>query len=192
MTYKVIGLSGHAGTGKDYIGTNYLKPLGFHQFSLAWHFKIGLVGKGIATYEEVFTTKPPHVRKALQEEGTEKGRMVFGDDIWCNTVYSWFRLLDESWGINKFYIPDVRFPNEVDFIKKMNGHVFRIVAPEREAKSGLTEAARQHISETALDHYNHEDFDGIINNDPFKGPGNGTLMDILYGLLKRYGYLERT
>lgn len=163
---EVIGLSGKAGSGKDFIAQNILKPLGYHQFSLAWHFKIGLVGESKASHEEVFKTKPEHVRRMLQQKGTEQGRDVFGDNVWCNHIKEWFIVLNENWGINKFVIPDVRFPNEVEFIQKMDGKVFRIFAPKRVECSPLSQEARNHISETALDHFPKEKFDAIIWNDP--------------------------
>jgi hypothetical protein len=165
VNFEVVGLSGKAGSGKDYISQNFLIPLGYKQFSFAWHFKVWLIGKGEATHEEVFFTKPPHVRKLLQEEGTERGRNVYGENVWCNTAAEWMRVLAENCGLTKFVIPDVRFPNEVEFIQSIGGKVYRIVAPERSANNNLTEEARRHISETALDDFTG--FNGYIFNDPY-------------------------
>lgn len=162
----VIGLSGKAGSGKDYIASRIITPrYGYVPFSLAWHIKTSLVGKGAATYEEVFITKPPKVRHLLQHEGTESGRDIYGYDIWLDTAYSWMRLVYEQWGIQRFVIPDVRFPNEVEYIKNRGGRVFRILAPNRVLRSPLTDEARNHPSETALDGYPLDNFDGIIEND---------------------------
>jgi hypothetical protein len=162
--FEVVGISGKAGSGKDYISQNFLIPLGYKQFSFAWHFKVWLIGKGEATHEEVFFTKPPHVRKLLQEEGTERGRNVYGENVWCNTAGEWMRVLAENCGITKFVIPDVRFPNEVEFIQSVGGKVYRVIAPTRSANNNLNEEARRHISETALDEFSG--FDGFIMNDP--------------------------
>lgn len=161
---NVIGISGKSRCGKDFVTNKYLQPRKYFTFSLAWHFKVWLVGKGLATYEEVFVTKPPHVRKLLQEEGTERGRMAFGEDIWCNTIFTWFKVLHDYSNIKDFVIPDVRFPNEVDFIKSHGGRVIRIHAPIRAEGNSLTPEARQHISETALDGYDR--FDAYLFNDP--------------------------
>lgn len=161
---QIIGISGQAGSGKDYISQNILTPLGFYQWSLAWHFKVWLIGKGEATYNDVFRTKPPAVRKMLQLEGTENGRHLFGENVWVDTMYAWFEVLNNHWGIHKFVVPDVRFPNEVEAIKRLGGKVFRIYAPLRVANNSLSAEARTHASETALDDYH--DFDGIIFNDP--------------------------
>lgn len=163
---KVIGLSGKAGSGKDYIASRIITPkYGYVPFSIAWHVKANLVGKGVLTYEEAFITKPPHARHLLQQEATESGRDVFGEDIWLRAADSWMRTIYESWGIQRFVLPDVRFPNEVEYIKKMGGKVIRIIAPNRVAQSPLSQEARNHYSETALDDYPLDNFDGIIDND---------------------------
>ena len=163
---EIIAISGKAGTGKDYISQHYLIPKGYVQFSFAWHFKVWMVATGEATYEEVFVTKPEHIRKKLQLRGTEEGRDVHGLNIWCQTALTWMRVLSENSGLKKFVIPDVRFENELRFVQENGGRVFRIHAPLRANNSSLTKEARQHISETALDHLTSTDFDGIIQNDP--------------------------
>ena len=162
--FEIVGISGKAGSGKDFISQNIFVPYGYVQFSFAWHFKVWLVAKGLATHEEVFITKPPHVRKLLQEEGTERGRMVYGENVWCHAAGEWMRVLAENSGLRKFIVPDVRFPNEVEYIKSLGGKVYRIHAPIRTSMNTLTDEARNHISETALDDYTR--FDGIIFNDP--------------------------
>jgi len=161
---EIIGLSGKAGAGKDYIFDNYLRPMGYHRWALADHFKIWIVGKEQATYEEVFKTKPAHIRKLLQVAGTKEGRDVFGEDVWCQTTRAWMTHLSNTMGINKFCVTDVRFPNEVKFITESGGQVYRIEAPQRVKNSPLSPEARQHISETALNGY--VDFSGFLWNDP--------------------------
>lgn len=165
MSIQVISLSGKAGTGKDWVFENYLRPAGYHRWALADHFKIWAVGRGLATYEEVFYTKPPHVRKALQQIGTEEGRMIYGESVWLDTTWAWMNHLANTWGIEKFCITDARFPNEVEYIQSRGGLVFRIVAPEREASNELTPEAKLHISETALDDFPLEKYNGILYND---------------------------
>lgn len=159
----VVGLSGKIGTGKDFLSRKYFYPLGYKQFSLAWHFKNWVVGKRVASYEEVFHTKPPHIRHILQQTGTENGRWVYGDDIWVDTMFSWMRMFSEYWGINKYIVADVRFPNEVQAIQRNGGRVFRIVAPQRNLAAIKNPEHATHLSEVALDNY-HE-FDSYIKND---------------------------
>lgn len=161
--FTLIGLSGKAGVGKDYIAEHYLRPAGYLPVSLADHFKLTIVGRGLATYEEVFFTKPPHVRKLLQEEGTERGRDTWGVDVWCHTLGATMRRQAERWGLTKFVVADVRFPNEVQWVRSLGGYTMRIRAPQREAQSWLTAEQRAHVSETALDGYGP--FDADLDND---------------------------
>lgn len=161
---EIIGLSGKAGSGKDFIAKEYLFPLGYHQYSLAWHFKVGIVGEGQATYEDVFFNKPPSIRHILQQKGTEEGRMKYGEDVWLNHAYTWMQVFRHYWNVDKFVVPDIRFPDEVEFIQQHGGKVFRVNAPLRTMNSGLSIEAKMHVSETALDMYTG--FDGIVENDP--------------------------
>lgn len=159
-------LSGQAGAGKDFIFEHYLKPLGYHRWALADHFKIGVIGQGRATYEEVFVTKPPHIRSLLQQEGTERGRHLYGDSVWLDTAWAWMRHLSSTWGIAKFCTTDARFVDEVEYLQARGAKVLRIIAPTRVAQSTLTPEARAHISETALDDYPLHKYAGVLYNDP--------------------------
>lgn len=160
---NIIGLSGNAGSGKDFLTDRFFTPLGYYKFSLSWHFKVWIVGQGKATHKEVFVTKPPHIRKLLQEEGTERGRMIYGQNVWCDVMGEWFRVLEENCGIHKFIVPDIRFINEVEYVQSLGGVVFRIISPTRVLNNGLSTEAKNHISEIALNDYTG--FDGHIHND---------------------------
>src|SRR6185312_3477381 len=162
--FELIGISGHAASGKDFLAKNYFKQLGYYNFSLAWHLKVDTIGKKEATREEVFITKPPKIRSLLQHKGTEDWRFKYGEDVWLDIMNEWLNLMSDEWGITKFICPDVRFLNEVNYIHKIDGKVFRIIAPKREKASKLSTEQKKHSSETALDHY--DGFDGIIYNDP--------------------------
>lgn len=159
----VIGLAGGAGVGKDTLAIKYLKPMGFVPLALADEIKYKVVARGDATYEEVFVTKPPKIRDLLQQEGTERGRKVFGEEYWMDQLFARLGYYNVRWGFDKFVVTDVRFPNEAIGIQKRGGRVFKITAPERYANNGLSEAARNHASERSLDEFTG--YDGIINND---------------------------
>ena len=165
--YKVLGLAGKAGSGKDYVYLNYIKPRGFMQVSLAWHFKADLIGKGAITFEEAFVTKPPEVRTLLQMVGTELGRNIYGQKVWCDTLVAWMDIFSFHWDIDQFVIPDVRFINEMKFIQDdLGGKVIRIVAPERSGGTTLDDTQRAHPSEAEMDRVKDNSFDGIVYNDP--------------------------
>jgi len=57
----------------------------------------------------------------LQKMGTEAGRDVFHDQIWVHN------LARKAEQYNNVVIPDVRFPNEIDYIKDAGGFVIRVV-----------------------------------------------------------------
>lgn len=159
----VIGLAGGAGVGKDTIALKYLKPMGFMPIALADEIKYKVVARGDATYEEVFITKPPKMRTLLQEEGTERGRNVFGEEYWMDQLFARIGYYNVRWGWDKFVVTDLRFPNEVAGVQSRGGKVFQIIAPQRYAANGMTDAARQHPSERSLDGFTA--YDGVIHND---------------------------
>lgn len=152
----LIALSGKSGSGKDAIGREVLRPLGFTQFALAWHMKNEACGHGFS-YEEVHGSKPPHVRTYLQQRGTEDGWKKHGKDYWLNIADAWLRTLRENCGLSAFYLTDVRFPHEVRWVQQRGGVVLRVVG-----RGGLSGEAAQHSSETALDSFTG--FDGYLDN----------------------------
>ena len=75
-------------------------------------------------------------------------------------------------GIERFIISDLRFQNEVDWIKKLNGVVIKIVSEERfnirlqnetNGDSKKIEKIKNHPSESGIDKIINFDFQ--INND---------------------------
>jgi len=181
----VIGISGFAGSGKDFIHKHYLKPQGFKQISLSWHFKADLIGKKAITFEEAFVTKPPEVRTTLQIVGTEVGRKIYGDDVWCNTLKAWMEIFEHHWGIDQFCIPDVRFWSEMDFIQHdLSGYVIRVKAPNRSGHSILDSTQKAHASEAEMLEMEDSVFDGLVFNDE-EDPD----MDLqLYEIFQGFGY----
>lgn len=164
MTLEVVGLSGKAQAGKDFIFENYLRPEGYRRWALADHLKITAVGRRLATYGEVYDTKPPAVRTILQQMGTDEWRVKYGEGVWCDLALAWMTHINRSWGVTKFVVTDVRFANEVEFVRRLGGKVFRLEAPQRVLASTLSAEARAHRSETALDDY--DNYDAVIYNDP--------------------------
>lgn len=155
---EIIGLTGRAGSGKDYVGTNCLED--YFKISLADHFKNDVVGKGIHSYEEVYYTKPPEVRHHLQILGTEKGRDVYGKNVWVHCIEAWVYSIYRKNGISKFCIPDVRFDNEAQWIKDLGGIVIRIESDRN--RIGMDDQAKTHISEAGID---ETLVDGVIFNN---------------------------
>jgi hypothetical protein len=168
----LIGISGKMGTGKDYFVENYVikyienilkeKCL---VLSFADMLKVNLMVHHNIQLNELYGDKTPKIRELLQQEGTEKGRNIYGEDIWIRYVKAWSELY-KSRGIKYIIIPDVRFKNEYEFIQQ-NGIIFRMHAPNRNNLRLLKENnnnydIKNHLSEIDLDDVY---FDIIIEND---------------------------
>lgn len=153
---KLIGLSGKAGSGKDWLGRTVLEPAGWSKFALAWPMKHEAMGHGFS-YREVHYDKPEPVRRWLQHRGTEDGWHKYGEEYWLRIADGWMRTLSETYGVRRFYVPDIRFPHEVAWIKRHGGAVIRLVG-----RGGLHGDAAEHESETALDDYRGWDY--VLSN----------------------------
>lgn len=115
------------------------------------------LGPEWSCYDNLGLKIPMTRRLFLQKLGTDACNMNLHKDTWINGLF-------QDWTENeKWIITDVRFPQEVQAIKKRSGVVIRVVRPETD-NSGDT-----HASETSLDNY--KGFDYIIDN-------SGTLDDL--------------
>lgn len=163
---QVVGLSGKARCGKDYLSNKVVEPLGFLPLALANHFKVSAGAKGIeglpadmVDVQQLWEKNKDELhRNALQQEGTERGRNIFGPMIWCRHLELWMYYFATK-GFTKFVVTDVRFPNEIEWIKSLGGKVYRITG-----RGGLVGGLLAHESELALDAY--DGYDGIVDNSP--------------------------
>ncbi len=171
----LIGVSGKMGSGKDYFVENHIIPYIENVLkekclilSFADMLKVNLMVHHNININELYGRKTPEIRKLLQLEGTEKGRNIYGEDIWIRYVKALSELYKNR-GIKYIIIPDVRFKNEYEFIKQNNGILFRMHAPNRNEKrlreesndNIMYEQIKNHQSEIELDDFK---FDIIVNN----------------------------
>ena len=170
-----IGISGKMGVGKDYFAKHHLIP--FIESSLkkrclvvsfADMIKLNVMVHNNITIDMMTGDKTNEVRTQLREEGQGK-KQIYGDDIWIRYT----KAIGDMYmarGFDHIIITDVRFKNEYDFIKSMDGIIIRIIAPKRNEKRLRKEsnnieqynALANHISETELDII---EFNYIVNND---------------------------
>lgn len=118
-----------------------------------------------AAHGYVEAKKNPEVRRLLQALGTEVGRNMIDPDVWVNIAEAKIQAL-RSQGI-PVVITAVRFPNEIEMIRRLGGTTVWIHRAEQ-ARTDAGEAITQHASETSVDAY---DFEYVISN-------NGTLDDL--------------
>jgi phosphomevalonate kinase len=171
---EIFGFSGKMGSGKNYVAEKIFAPMmppaPTLSIALADHFKVSAISFDGLSWEKVYGQKDENTRQVLQRRGTEEGRQKYGENIWLATLQAWMRVHAER-GIRRFLITDIRFPNEVMWVRSLGGKIFRIIAHVRSqmrvAQEAPTQDAAQkimsHSSETALDFFG--DFDYILNND---------------------------
>ncbi|QIX62196.1 hypothetical protein HER32_13815 [Hymenobacter sp. BT18] len=162
---QLIGFSGKRGSGKDTLA-RLLQRL---QPERKWHIRsvgepikavcAALAGEGTAPY---FSQKGK--AETLAAFGRTRGEMLqqvglalrqWEPDIWVQAFFS--QLSADQCTL----IPDVRFPNEADLIRRRGGLMLRVEGdPLGQRGDGTRDD--DHPSETALDSYPH--FDYTIHN----------------------------
>lgn len=163
----IIGISGYKGSGKNTLGA-YIAgelALNFHNVefeSFAKGFKESV--KTIFNWTDDHTNGPLKEvvddywgitpRQAMQTLGTEWGRELISEDIWINSLWKRIEYKVKSHDI---IITDVRFDNEIDFIKKNDGIIINVMRTEGSFESGDTHVSETGITETEFD-YN------VLNN----------------------------
>jgi len=136
----LIGVVGFLGSGKGTVGDILIQEKGYYRLSFAdavkdavsvifgWSRDL-LEGDTVESREfrevpdEFWSARfgyPVTPRYMLQLMGTEAGRDVFHKNIWIYTLENRMR------GKENVVIPDVRFPNEINFIRSKGGKVIRV------------------------------------------------------------------
>jgi hypothetical protein len=156
----IIGLMGHAQTGKDSTADILVDHYGFERVAFADALRDCLYalnpivrGDGICydagirlrTYVDHggwdISKQQPEVRRLLQVMGTEVGREIIDPNVWAKIT---LRKIGELLRHSDVVVTDVRFPNEADAVEKSLGALVRLHRPG-------VEAVNAHVSETALD-----------------------------------------
>lgn len=202
----IIGVVGFLGSGKGTVGDILIQERGYTRLSFAdavkdavsvifgWPRELleGDTQESRAFRESTdgfwserfgYTVTP---RYMLQLMGTEAGRDVFNEDLWVFTVEKRMQ------GMKNVVLPDVRFPNEIEFIKSRGGKVIRVVRGPEPEWYDLAHAANNisflHMPEANEEmvnlgiHYSEwawigQEFDHVLDN-------NGTMDDLKVNLNK--------
>jgi len=137
---SIIGLVGFAGSGKGTVADILVEKHGYTKLSFADSLKdacSAIFGwerpllEGDTDESREFREKVDSFwsvrlgyditpRLALQKMGTEAGRGVFGTNLWITSVER--KILEHD----RVVLADTRFPNEIEFIRKLYGHVIRV------------------------------------------------------------------
>jgi hypothetical protein len=182
---NIVGISGKARSGKDYVADKFFIPAHYMPVPLANGFKFTAVSRlDLAIAEMWEAPKSAATRDYLQQEGTERGRDVYGEDTWikhAETLLYYYHMK----GYKHFVVPDIRFPNEARWIHALGGIVIRL-----HGRGGLEGDAAKHISETALDDF--PGFDYTVDNSQGQEYAARTQLTLLAGeLVYQYAHRQR-
>jgi hypothetical protein len=150
---KLIGLSGKARSGKDAVADMCCQVYGWHKYKLADSLKAMCRNAFNLTRQQTDGELKDVVAQrygvAPRQIMIEFGKMCRGFDanFWINEMVQEMLLVPQA-QLRTFVIADVRFPNEVEWIKAHNGIVIRL---ERDVE--LRGSDIPDYSETALDAY---------------------------------------
>lgn len=136
----VIGISGRARHGKDSCADFIVARFGGYKYALASPIKAMVnAGFGIDLQNAYWAGRKEapvaalgghSPREIMQTLGTEWGRGMVDEQIWITMAKQ--RLLTNGPGM---VIPDVRFDNEADWIRSINGLVVHITRGQAAAVS---------------------------------------------------------
>ncbi len=193
-----FGFSGKIGSGKNYIAEQVFLPILISKlknnypdhlivpmfYSFGDHLKVECLCRqsydklsSETGYENFFCEKTQETRDMLQQYGTENGRSRYHENIWIRAIDSWIMIQQNRLqfiGYNVIaivIITDVRFCNELEYVKSKSGIIFRVNAQNRTLNKLQKESncdpiiidkIANHASEISLDDYK---FEHIINND---------------------------
>ena len=206
-----VGILGFIGSGKGTVG-DILSDVGFEKISFASHLKdvtSVMFGwdrnllEGDTDESREFREKVDPFwsdklgrkftpRLALQLMGTEVGRNVFGENIWIHSLEN--KIKDVS---KHYVVTDVRFQNEIDWIRKQKGILIEIRRGKlplwynvaSEANNGCQHSISImkdiEIHESEWKWINKQNVDHVVRND-------GTLEDLRESMIlclkMFYGY----
>lgn len=156
---KIIAISGKAENGKDSFANILKNKLGKHNV-LILHCA-DFLKYIVANYLGGSYEKNKANRTIWQQFGTEEVRSKY-PDYWIIIIKKIIEALSIKERFDYFIIPDIRFINEIEILKKSFNKAIIVRVNRLNYKSSLTKEQQNHISETQLDNY---EFDYIIESE---------------------------
>ena len=133
----IIGLTGYKGSGKSVVARHLTMHHGFIRRPFAYPLKSMVAVLGVPPEildgDDEAKSRPleclggKSARYALQKLGTEWGRGMMGENFWVDRWLDGARRLHDC--TSHVVADDVRFPNEVEAIRKLGGFIVRVDRP---------------------------------------------------------------
>jgi hypothetical protein len=188
----IIGIVGFAGSGKGTVGDILIRDYDFHRLSFAdgvkdavavifgWprHLLEGDTSESRdfrETKDEWWSEKFGYEvtpRFMMQKMGTEAGREVFHDQLWVHA------LARKAEQYKNVVIPDVRFPNEIEYIRNSGGFVIRVSRgkdPKWFETARTANKTKDH-SEMIKNNIHYSEWAWIGSTFDYQLPNNGSLI----------------
>lgn len=197
---KIIGLSGFISSGKDTVADYLVEKYQFEKISFAGSLKdvvSGVFGWDRELLEgKTFDSREwrnqidhwwadrlgiPHLtpRWILQHWGTDVLRKHFHDEIWIAALQYKIKKRD-----NNIVVSDIRYPNELDAIRSLNGLTLRIERGPKPEWYDLALKTNLNKDQESINHLNKishssewsiigQNFDKIVDN-------NGSFDDLYF------------
>lgn len=145
----IVTISGKARNGKDTISKMLKELMKDKKKSIVFHYA-DAVKMCAERYYNWDGQKDIKGRTLLQKVGTEFGREK-NQNVWVEIAMLLFETVLSDFDV--IFIPDCRFPNEIELIRSCGYDVISIKVIRDNFDNGLTDEQKNHISETALDDY---------------------------------------
>lgn len=149
---EIIGLTGKAGVGKDYLATNYLMDKNTILLAFGDILKQELINNYGLSIEELYINKTQETRFILQIYSNKLCKKS-NENYFVDKLENMIKMFNIK-GYNKFIITDVRFNNEAEMIKKYNGKIIKIINNngniERINNEKWTEEMKNDVSENGI------------------------------------------
>ncbi len=134
---NLVGITGYKRHGKDTVGDYLVNFHGYRKLAFADSLKKALSAIFKFNHNQLYGDLKETVdpfwnitpREAMQTIGTDLMRNLFRDDVWVKGLE---REIMEIWKVDpsaKIIIPDVRFPNELEMVKRLGGCIVRVTRP---------------------------------------------------------------
>lgn len=156
-TLPIIGIAGHARSGKDTIAKLIKQEHHCMTYAFAEPLKAMLKAIGLEEHElngwkkdEInndFQATPRHMMQTL---GTEWGRDTINANMWVIAAAKRLKHLNQAQPDATILITDVRFPNEADFVRE-HGFLIHVERPVKRI-SGSTHRSENRLSVKDTDH----------------------------------------